>query len=249
VRIDPGGVECRGSCTPTFAPGARVTLTPLAAEGWQLQGWRGACAGAAGCAVTLAKDALVTGTLSLIDARWDPSVGKQDCVDAWGKAGEKLSSCDTTKDDYVVVRKSKRNVALCRAGALVKNLRAGLGEQPVGAKEKQGDGRTPEGVFFVPRLNPESAYHKALVLSYPLPADAQRGVSQQLITANVRAQIESAHAACVEPPQNTALGGDLALQGSGSSTDWTRGSIALDDAAIDLVWSAIGVGDTIVILP
>ena len=249
VRMDPGAVECRGTCTTTFPAGARITLTAEPAEGWQLHGWRGACAGAGACAVVLDKDAAVTGSLSLLDARWDPSVGKQDCADAWGKAGEKLSSCDTTKDDYVVARKSKRNVALCKSGALVKNLRSGLGDAPVGDKVKQGDGRTPEGVFYVPRLIPDSAYHKAFLLSYPTPEDAQRGVASQLITAAQRTQIESAHAACVEPPQSTALGGDLELQGNGSSEDWTRGSIALDDAAVDLVWSAIGVGDTIVVLP
>lgn len=250
VRSEPAGIDCSaGTCTATFAPGTHVTLTSVPAEGWKLTGWRGACAGSGACALVLATDTAVVGSLTLLDARWDPSVGKQDCANAWGNAGEKLSSCDTTKDDYVVVRKSKRNTALCKNGTLVKNLRTGLGTVPVGAKEKQGDGKTPEGVFYVPRVMTDSAYYKAFALSYPTPADAQKGLQTQLITAAQRSQIEGAHAACVEPPQGTALGGDLAINGNGSSKDWTIGSIALDDAAVDLLWGSIGVGDTIVVLP
>ncbi|MDB4937220.1 MAG: hypothetical protein JWP87_4192, partial [Labilithrix sp.] len=184
-----------------------------------------------------------------MDIRWDPSVGAADCAAAWGAHGEKLSSCDTVKDDYVVVRKSKRNVALCKSGSLVKNLRSGLGFAPTGDKVKQGDGKTPEGVFYVPRLVPSSTYYKAFLLSYPSVEDAARGVNAGLITQNQRSQIESAHAACVEPPQDTMLGGDLELHGNGSSADWTAGCVALDDSGIDLLWSSIGVGDTIVVLP
>ena len=255
VRSEPAGIDCAtGTCAATFAPGTTVTLTSVPAEGWKLSGWRGACAGGGACAVVVAADTTVTGSLALLDARWDPSVGKQDCADAWGKAGEKLSACDMPKDDYVVVHKAKRNTALCKNGALVKNLRSGLGTVPVGAKEKQGDGKTPEGVFYVPRVVPDSTYHRAFILSYPTPADAAKGVAMQLINAAQRSQIESAHAACAEPPSSTALGGEVGVNGSGttgfgSAKDWTVGSIALDDAAVDLLWGAIGVGDTIVVLP
>lgn len=249
LRSEPAGIDCPGKCTASFPPGAHVTLSSAPAEGWKLQSWRGACVGTGVCSLALDKDTSVTGSLGLLDARWDPSVGKQDCADAWGAAGEKLAPCDTTKNDYVVVRKSKRNTALCKSGMLVKNLRSGLGDTPVGAKEKQGDGKTPEGVFYIARLLPESAYHKALLLSYPTLEDAKRGVNTQLISAAQRSQIESAHAACVEPPQNTPLGGELAIQGNGSSQDWTKGSIALDDGAVDLVWGALDVGDSVVVLP
>jgi hypothetical protein len=249
VRSAPAGIDCPGKCTASFAPGTHVTLASVPAEGWKLQAWGGACAGSAACAIVLDKATSVTGSLALLDARWDPSVGKNDCAGAWGNAGEKLSPCDTTKDDYVVVHKSKRNVALCKNGALVKNLRSGLGDTPVGAKLKEGDGKTPEGVFYVPRLIPDSAFHKALLLSYPTPDDATRGLSTQLITSSQRAQIQSAHAACVEPPQSTALGGELEITGNGSSQDWTHGSIALDDVAVDLLWGSIGVGDSIVVVP
>ena len=226
-----------------------MTLVSAPAEGWRLDAWKGACTGAGACAVTLAADAMVTSKLALLDARWDPSVGAADCAASWGVAGEKLSPCDTVKDDYVVVHKSTRNVALCKSGKLVKNMRSGLGSTPSGAKLQLGDGKTPEGVFFVPRLIPDSNYYKAFLISYPSVADATRGVASGLITNGQRQQIQSAHSACVEPPQDTPLGGDIELQGNGGDRDWTAGNVALDDPSVDLLWSNIGVGDSIVVLP
>jgi hypothetical protein len=249
VVSQPAGIDCPGQCTMKVAPGAHVTLTASAAEGWRFDQWRGACSGTGTCALVVSADTSVTGALSLLDARWDPSVGAADCTAAWGNAGDKLSPCDTVKDDYVVVHKSKRNVALCKSGKLVKNLRAGLGSKPVGDKSKEGDGKTPEGVFYVPRLVPNSSFYKAFLISYPSLDAAARGYASGLITAAARSQIQSAHAACVEPPQNTALGGDIELIGNGSSEDWTPGHVALDDADIDVVWASIGVNDSIVIIP
>jgi len=253
VVSTPAGIDCPGgaTCSAPFAPGTKVSLAATAAEGWQVDAWKGAdgnCSGPS-CVVTITKEATVTSSLKLIDARWDPAVGIADCSDAWGKAGEKLSPCDTVKDDYVVVHKSKRNVALCKSGKLVKNIKSGLGYAPVGDKEKEGDGKTPEGVFYVPRLLPNSSYYKAFLLSYPSVEDAKRGYASGLITNNERLTIENAHAACVEPPQYGPLGGELEIHGNGSKSDWTLGCVAVENSAIDVLWSAIGVGDTIVVVP
>jgi hypothetical protein len=249
VVSTPAGIDCPGRCTAAFAIGARVELVATPAEGWKLTSWSGGCSGSGACEIVLDAARDVKGALALIDARWDPSVGAADCADAWGKSGEKLSPCDTTKDDYVVVRKSKRNTALCKSGKLVKNFRSGLGFAPVGDKVKEGDGKTPEGVFYIPRLVPDSDYHKAFLLSYPAADDAKRGAASGLITNAQRDQILSQHAACAEPNQETKLGGVLEIHGNGSSDDWTKGCIAVEDSVIDQLWSAVGVRDTIVVLP
>lgn len=248
VLSTPAGIDCPGKCSATFAPGTKVSLAATPAEGWKLDAWKGDCTGAS-CEVTVTKETKVTSALKLIDARWDPSVGIADCAAAWGTAGEKLSPCDTVKDDYVVVHKSKRNLALCKNGKLVMNLRTGLGFAPTGDKTKQGDGKTPEGVFYIPRLVPNSSYYKAFLLSYPSIEDAKRGATSGLITNNERLVIESAHAACVEPPQDTALGGEIEIHGNGSKADWTLGCVAVEDSGVDLLWGAIGVGDSIVVVP
>lgn len=152
-------------------------------------------------------------------------------------------------DNYVVVRKSKRNLAVCKAGANVDNFQVGLGFGPVGDKVQQGDGKTPEGVFYIPRVVPDSTYYKAFLLSYPDKDDGARGLSMGIITQAEKDQIDSAQDACLEPPQSTKLGGAVELHGNGGSQDWTAGCIAVEDKQIDQLWGVLGVGDTIVVLP
>jgi len=180
---------------------------------------------------------------------WAPTVGAMDCSTAWGNAGSGLSPCDTTKDDYVVLRKSARNMALCQSGTLVANFQTGLGFAPVGDKQVEGDGKTPEGVFYAAQLLPASDYYRAFLASYPDAGDATRGLAQGLITATQKGAIEQAQAQCGTPPQSTALGGWIELHGEGGQNDWTLGCAALDNTAIDVLWNALGVRDTLVIWP
>ena len=248
VKSEPAGIACPGKCSASFPKDAAVTLVVEAAEGWKLDAFTGSCTGAS-CELTMGDDRTVKAKLSLLDPRWDPAVGSADCAAAWGKAGDKLSPCDKTPDDYVVVHKSKRNTALCKSGKLVRNFRSGLGFAPDGSKEKEGDGKTPEGVFYVPRLIPESTHHRAFLLSYPSRDDATRGFASGMISSSQKNAIIAAHDACKEPPQYTSLGGLLEVLGGGGEDDWTAGSIALEDADIDEMWKVIEVGDTIVVLP
>ena len=180
---------------------------------------------------------------------WNPAVGAADCASAWGTAGSGLSVCDVTKDDYVAVRKSARNLALCNKGALVKNFQVGLGFAPVGDKVLRGDGKTPEGVYYVSLRLPSSSYYKAFLLSYPDKADAVRGVQAGLISAAQKQAIDQAQDACGNPPQQTGLGGEIELHGKGGDSDWTLGCIAGDDSTIDEVWAKIDAKDTIVVYP
>ncbi|MCA9518571.1 MAG: L,D-transpeptidase family protein, partial [Myxococcales bacterium] len=180
---------------------------------------------------------------------WNAGVGPSDCAVAWGTNGSGLSPCDTTKDDYVVVNKSARNLAVCSHGSNTANFWIGLGFTPSGDKEREGDGKTPEGVFYVVERLPNSSFYKAWLVSYPDAADAARGYSGGLITAGQKADIESAQASCGRPPQSTALGGLIELHGNGGKQDWTWGCVAMEDGEVDQLWQLLGVRDTIVIKP
>ncbi len=185
---------------------------------------------------------------------WDSSVGAQDCADAWqGLNGSGLSACDTTADNYVVVRKSVRNLALCNSGGLAytgSNFWVGLGN-PMGDKEQRGDARTPEGIFYVAALVPGSSYYLALLLSYPDSDDAERGYNAGLISLAERDDIQASQTSCGYPDQGTDLGGLIEIHGEGGGVygDWTLGCIAIENDEMDEVWSRMGVGDTIVVLP
>ncbi len=180
---------------------------------------------------------------------WNSAVGTNALCATWAS---QLHPCDTTADDFVVVSKAARNVTLCNGGTMVANYYGALGFSAIGDKEQQGDGKTPEGVFYAAdKLGAGvSAYHKALLLSYPNEEDALRGLGT-LIDATEKAAIDTAISTCAVPPQNTALGGEIELHGTGSSEpfDWTWGCVALENANIDAVFAALEIGDTIVVLP
>jgi murein L,D-transpeptidase YafK len=63
----------------------------------------------------------------------------------------------------------------------LKSYRVALGRNPVGAKEQEGDMKTPEGFYWIDWRNPESDYHLSLHVSYPAAEDnaraAERGVN------------------------------------------------------------------------
>ncbi len=250
-RVDSAGgeISCPDRCEAQLPSGARVSLSVQPGLGHRLASWSGACTGTGPCELLLDRDLVATARFEQIDPRWDPSVSPADCKAAWGTQGELLSPCDVVRDHYVVVRKSKRNLALCDHGALTTAYPVGLGFAPVGDKVQQGDGKTPEGVFFIAELVPDSTYYKAFLISYPDAADAARGLAAGLIDAAQAAAITKAQAACQAPPQSTKLGGVIELHGNGGSIDWTAGCVAVEDLYLDKLWATLGVGDTIVILP
>ena len=77
--------------------------------------------------------------------------------------------------------------------------------------------------------NPQSEFVLSLGLSYPNRADAERGLKAGLITRRQHRQIVESDRAGGCPPWNTPLGGEIFIHGSGSTTDWTWGCVALDD--------------------
>ncbi len=177
---------------------------------------------------------------------WDASVGPGDCASAWSDG---LSPCDSFPDDYVVANKSARNLALCQSGQELVSFHMGLGFAPAGDKQVEGDGKTPEGVFYVSELVPNSQYYKAFLVSYPDAQDAAWGYGEGLITAQQKQAIESAHASCVTPPQTTSLGSYIELHGEGGGQDWTWGCMAVENFELDQIWATLGPTDTIVVKP
>ena len=149
----------------------------------------------------------------------------------------------------LVVLKAERRLELHQDGTVVKTYRIGLGNTPTGPKLRQGDGRTPEGTFYVCVKNPRSKFHRSLGLSYPTPADADRGLAEQLITPAAHAAILSAHRTRSTPPWDTALGGEIFIHGHGSGSDWTLGCIALDDAEMTDLYARVAKGTPVEIRP
>lgn len=153
------------------------------------------------------------------------------------------------KKPRLIVRKEKRELQFFDAGKLVKTYKIALGFAPEGDKEIEGDGKTPEGVFYVFTKNPKSRFHLSLGLSYPNIEAAQRGLRQGIITRKEHDEIVKAINAKLMPPQNTALGGEIYLHGGGKAKDWTWGCVAVENEEIQELFETIPVGTEVEILP
>jgi murein L,D-transpeptidase YafK len=149
----------------------------------------------------------------------------------------------------VVVEKRARRLKLYAGGELVRVRRVVLGFAPEGDKEKQGDGRTPEGDFYVCMKNERSKFYLSLGLSYPNKEDAERGLSAGLITRAQHKTIVGAVSAGRCPPWNTALGGEIFIHGGGTASDWTWGCVALENEEVKELFDSVPAGTPVRIEP
>jgi murein L,D-transpeptidase YafK len=150
-----------------------------------------------------------------------------------------LLSADASGETLVnriVVNKARRELLLVHDGKVVKSYKIALGWTPVGPKTRQGDGKTPEGLYYISGRNAGSAYHRSLRISYPDSA------------AQLRARKEG-----VSP------GGDIMIHGLPNAqpdlgaahilNDWTAGCIAVTNDEIKEIWRLVPDGTPIQISP
>jgi murein L,D-transpeptidase YafK len=138
--------------------------------------------------------------------------------------------------DSLVVEKQRRTLTLFQQGVAVRTYMIALGKQPTGDKERIGDNRTPEGVFYIDFRNAQSKFHKALHISYPDAAHAQRAKAMGVATGG-DIMIHGL------PPAYASLGA------AHREFDWTNGCIAVTDEEIEEIWRAVPNGVAIQIKP
>jgi murein L,D-transpeptidase YafK len=149
----------------------------------------------------------------------------------------------------IFVVKSDRRLFVVQDGVLIRDYLIGLGPNPTGDKLRQGDGRTPEGEFFVCVKNSASKFYKSLGLSYPAPRHAEQGLIKGIISADEYRHIISSFENKVTPPWNTKLGGAIMIHGGGGHCNWTQGCIAVGNSAMDELFQVVSVGTLVVVLP
>ena len=127
------------------------------------------------------------------------------------------------------IDKGARRLTVFAGGRAVKSYPVSLGRVPVGAKEEEGDGRTPEGSYVIDFRKADSAYHLALHISYPGPDDRRRASER-----------------------GVSPGGAIMIHGLPNGLgwigrfhrfhDWTEGCIAVTDEEMDELWRAVAPG-------
>jgi murein L,D-transpeptidase YafK len=138
--------------------------------------------------------------------------------------------------DRIVIVKSARTMTLESSGQPIKSYKVALGGQPIGAKQQQGDHKTPEGEYFVDSKIAHSQFYMALHLSYPSAEDRARARKR-----------------------GVSPGGDVEIHGLGKKygwigarhrlTDWTDGCIAVTNEEIEDIFRIVPVGTRVEIKP
>jgi murein L,D-transpeptidase YafK len=137
----------------------------------------------------------------------------------------------------LLIEKQARRLSVLSAVGTQAAYVVRLGKNSAADKAMEGDHATPLGEFYVCAKNPRSKYFLSLCLSYPNAEDAVRGLAAGLIDHAEHAQIIDAIARGAMPPQHTRLGGEIYIHGHAHDgrpleRDWTRGCIAVDNAAM-----------------
>ena len=156
---------------------------------------------------------------------------------------------------WIRVSKSRRRLYLYQGTKLVMDLPADFGFNSFADKERRGSEderdhwRTPEGAFYVVKKNPRSQFYKAFLLNYPNLEDAARGLQQGLITRRQHDLIVAAEERSQAPPMGTRLGGMIEIHGEGTglSTNWTQGCVAVTNAQMDRLWGWVRRGTPVII--
>lgn len=140
------------------------------------------------------------------------------------------------KVDAVAVLKSERTLNLLAQGKVIRAYKMALGGVPVGAKEQQGDHKTPEGHYVLDRRNPKSKFYRSIHVSYPNERDRHNAEKK-----------------------GVSPGGDIMIHGLPNGTgavgaahrlvDWTDGCIAVTDSEMDEIWTLVADGTPIEIRP
>lgn len=138
--------------------------------------------------------------------------------------------------DKVLVLKSERKLHLQQRGETIKSYRISLGKQPNGAKQREGDLRTPEGFYWIDWRKTSDKYQLSLHISYPNARDL----------ANAR-------------QAGVPAGGMIMIHGTPldeeypewffHTLDWTEGCIAMKNADMREVWELVKDGTLIEIRP
>ena len=160
---------------------------------------------------------------------------------------EQSSKLPSLHDARLVIEKQSRRLTVFDGELSIKSYRIGLGWGG-GDKQREGDGRTPEGVFYISTKNPNSKFHLSLGLNYPNIEDAQRGLRSGLIGQDQHDEIVEAIESGRTPPWKTPLGGEIMIHGHGSHKDWTAGCVALDNDDIEELYAALPVGTEVKIV-
>ena len=140
------------------------------------------------------------------------------------------------KADSVLILKKDHLLELFAGGKVIRTYKVALGSGGLAPKEREGDGRTPQGHYIIDARNAVSAYHRALHISYPNAEDRERAA---------RLGVSPGGAVMIHGLPN----GKGWVGPAHRLYDWTLGCVAVTDDEINEIWNMVPVGTPVEIRP
>jgi len=138
--------------------------------------------------------------------------------------------------DKILIEKNLRQMTLLADGQIIRTYRIALGGNPEGPKERQGDKKTPEGIYYIKGRNKSSRFYLSLHISYPNEDDIRRAKKMG-----------------VSPGGNIMIHGlknDFSWMGEAhTQNDWTEGCIAVTNEEIEEIDKLVPNGTIVEIRP
>ncbi|MGZ3768025.1 MAG: L,D-transpeptidase family protein [Bdellovibrio sp.] len=141
------------------------------------------------------------------------------------------------KVDKILVDKKRRLLHLLNGEEVIATYRMALGFNPTGHKEMEGDGRTPEGLYFIELKNLKSAYYLSLRVNYPNAKDLAAALLKGIKDPGKDIMIHGL-------PNNWFVRKIIK-----HPADWTKGCMAVTNEEIKQIYSMVNLGTLIEICP
>jgi murein L,D-transpeptidase YafK len=136
--------------------------------------------------------------------------------------------------DLVKVDKSENRMYLIANGEVIKNYHVAFGESPKGHKQQEGDEKTPEGSYTLDYIKEDSAFYRAMHISYPNQKDIKEAKRKGVSPGG----LIMVHGQSNRPGW---------LSSTAQRTNWTDGCIALTNSEMDEFIALVKVGTAIYI--
>jgi murein L,D-transpeptidase YafK len=140
------------------------------------------------------------------------------------------------KADSILILKKAHLLELISGGKVIRTYHVALGQGGLAPKEREGDGRTPEGHYLIDAKYANSNYHRALHVSYPNADDRKRAA---------KLGVSPGGAIMIHGLPN----GKGYIGAAHRLYDWTLGCIAVTDQEIEEIWDLVPVGTPVDIEP
>lgn len=134
--------------------------------------------------------------------------------------------------DLVRVDKSENRMYLIANGEVIKNYHVAFGESPKGHKQQEGDEKTPEGSYTLDYIKEDSAFYRAMHISYPNQKDIKEAKRKGVSPGG----LIMVHGQSNRPGW---------LSSTAQRTNWTDGCIALTNSEMDEFMALVKVGTEI----